>query len=389
MKVCVKNSAETEIIIKMRKFNIIQNPIGTGRGWFSIFPFKLSELYDFEEMKWCLKKEESLVLARINIGEYNQMEIPDKALKNFQNIMQFFRKYEKKVILRFVYDETGQGLINEPSSLRIILEHIRQVGSIMEKNSDIILTTQGTFVGSWGEMHTSRYINKENIADVIIALYTATNGTVRMAVRRPSQHRELRSELSARRLPVDEIMSMVSIYDDALMASVDDYGTFDLSDIGADKNYVAKIGESLPVGGEAVNANIENDGQKAILYLKKLHISYLNSQYDLQVLDKWKSEQMSTGISVYDYITKNLGAVLQIRKIKEDIIGKYIRVIIANTGFAALYQDAYLVISNEDGRIVFQSETLKGLQSETDIDVLVKKNILPSNKILNIMILYN
>ncbi len=48
-----------------------------------------------------------------------------------------------------------------------------------------------------------------------------------MAVRRPSQHRALRSELSARRLPVDEIMSMVSIYDDALMASVDDYGTFD------------------------------------------------------------------------------------------------------------------------------------------------------------------
>lgn len=377
------------IIIKMRKFNIIQNPIGAGRGWFSIFPFKLSQSYDFEEMKWCLKKEESLVLARINIGEYNQMEIPDKALKNFQNIMQFFRKYEKKIILRFVYDETGQGLINEPSSLRIILEHIRQVGSIMEENSDIILTTQGTFVGSWGEMHTSRYINKENIADVIIALYKATNGTVRMAVRRPSQHRELHSELSARRLPVDEIMSMVGIYDDALMASVDDYGTFDLSDIEADKNYVAKVAQNLPVGGEAVNANIENDGQKAILYLKKLHISYLNSQYDLQVLDKWKNEQMPTGISIYDYITKNLGAVLQIRKIKEDIIGKYVRITVVNTGFAALYQDAYLIISNEEGSMVFQSKTLKFLQSEADIDILVEKSTLPAGEILNITILYN
>ena len=373
------------IIIKMRKFNIIQNPIGAGRGWFSIFPFKLSQSYDFEEMKWCLKKEESLVLARINISEYNQMEIPDKALKNFQNIMQFFRKYEKKVILRFVYDETGQGLINEPSSLRIILGHIRQVGSIMEENSDIILTTQGTFVGSWGEMHTSRYINKENIADVIIALYKATNGTVRMAVRRPSQHRELQS---ARRLPVDEIMSMVGIYDDALMASVDDYGTFDLSDIEADKNYVAKAAQNLPVGGEAVNANIENDGQKAILYLKKLHISYLNSQYDLQVLDKWKNEQMPTGTSIYDYITKNLGAVLQIRKIKEDIIGKYVRITVVNTGFAALYQDAYLIISNEEGSMVFQSKTLKFLQSEADIDILVEKSTLPASKILNVTILY-
>lgn len=373
----------------MRKFNIIQNSIGAGRGWFSIFPFQLSKSYDFEEMKWCLKKEESLVLARINIGEYNQVKIPDEALKNFQSIMQFFRKYEKKVILRFVYDETGQGLINEPSSLRIILEHIKQVGLIMEKNSDIILTTQGTFVGSWGEMHTSRYINKENIADVIVALYKATNGTIRMAVRRPSQHRELRSELRARRLPVDEIMSMVGIYDDALMASVDDYGTFDLSDIGADKDYVAKVSQNLPVGGETVNANIENDGQKAILNLKKLHISYLNSQYDLQVLDKWKNEQMSTGINVYDYITKNLGAVLQICKIKEDIIGKYVRITVANTGFAALYQDAYLVVSNEDGSMIFQSNTLKFLQSDASIDILVEKNILSSNKILNITILYS
>ena len=145
----------------------------------------------------------------------------------------------------------------------------------------------------------------------------------------------------------------------------------------------------MPVGGEAVNANIENDGQKAIFYLKKLHISYLNSQYDLQVLDKWKNEQMPTGISIYDYITKNLGAVLQIRKIKEDIIGKYVRITVVNTGFAALYQDAYLIISNEEGSMVFQSKTLKFLQSEADIDILVEKSTLPAGEILNITILYN
>ena len=82
---------------------------------------------------------------------------------------------------------------------------------------------------------------------------------------------------------------------------------------------------------------------------------------------------MPTGISVYDYITKNLGAVLQIRKIKEDIIGKYVRITVANTGFAALYQDAYLIVSNEDGSILFQSETLKCLQSEDNIDILIEK----------------
>ncbi len=42
------------------------------------------------------KKEESLVLARINIGEYNQMKIPDKALKKLSKHYAVFRKYEKK-----------------------------------------------------------------------------------------------------------------------------------------------------------------------------------------------------------------------------------------------------------------------------------------------------
>lgn len=377
------------MFIKMRKFNIIQNSIGAGRGWFSIFPFKLSESYDFEEMRWCLKKEESLVLARINIGEYNQVEIPDTALKNFEKIMEFFRKYEKKIILRFVYDETGQGLINEPSSLKIVLEHIRQTAPIMEKNSDIILTTQGIFVGSWGEMHTSRYINPENIADIIIALYKATNGKIKMAVRRPSQHRDLYNELNVRRLPTDEIMSMVGIYDDALMASVDDYGTFDLSDIGADKNYVAQVAKISPVGGETVNANIENDGQNAIINLKKLHISYLNSQYDSQVLDKWKNEMMPAKISVYDYITQNLGAFLNISKVKEDIIGKYVRITVANTGFAALYQDAWIVINNKEGSTIVQSDTLKCLQSDVSMEILIEKNKLPHDGLFDVTILYD
>ncbi len=80
--------------------------------------------------------------------------------------------------MRFVYDETGQGLINELSSLRIILEHINQVGTIMEKIVILYLQHKEP-LWAVGEMHTSRYINKENIADVIIALYKATNGRVK------------------------------------------------------------------------------------------------------------------------------------------------------------------------------------------------------------------
>ena len=40
------------------------------RGWYSIYPFTLPERPDFEELQWCLKKQESLCLVRVCIGNY-------------------------------------------------------------------------------------------------------------------------------------------------------------------------------------------------------------------------------------------------------------------------------------------------------------------------------
>ena len=94
------------------------------RGWYSIFPFILSRTVDYGELRWSLKDDENLVLARIDINEFKETPISEEALVNLQKMFDFFRQYNKEIILRFVYDTDGNGLMNEPQSVSIIKNHM-------------------------------------------------------------------------------------------------------------------------------------------------------------------------------------------------------------------------------------------------------------------------
>lgn len=69
-------------------------------------------------------------------------------------------------------------------------------------------------------------------------------------------------------------------------------------------------------GGEAVNDNVYNDGANAQEYLRKLHVTYLNSQYDDKVLNKWKD------CGIYEKISRSLGYCINIESIKTTFTGK-------------------------------------------------------------------
>ena len=119
---------------KLEKYglSLLCTEYNPSRGWYNIFPFRLKKDYDFEA-----------------IGQIN-------------DILEFFKKYDREVILRFVYDEDGKGLENEPDSINLVKRHISQIGEAVLPFKSNILTMQGALIGSWGEMHTSRY------ADIMI-----------------------------------------------------------------------------------------------------------------------------------------------------------------------------------------------------------------------------
>lgn len=323
--------------------------VSPSRGWYSIFPFVLSEKVDFEELKWSLKSDEVLVLARINLNEFKASPISDEALENIKCIFNFFRKHQKEVILRFTYDVEGKGLMNEPESIKIIKEHIAQLGPVVADNSDVIYTMQGTFTGSWGEMHTSRYDNDTDVPDLIIRLFEATSGKVRLSLRKVSHVKALITFLDTILYEKKkELLALTGLYDDAILASDNDLGTFNPEKVEEDLRLLGELACFSCIGGECVNDNPLNDGAAVIEGLKKRNVTYLNSQYDGAVLSKWKRQSSGCGDeTVYDYVTKHLGYRFEYVGIKAGVFSGNAVISVKNTGFAPFYGSVVMRVQTE------------------------------------------
>lgn len=344
---------------KLEKYglSLLCTEYNPSRGWYNIFPFRLKKDYDFEELKWSLKKNEGIVLARICIGDFKDRELDEKAIGQINDILGFFKKYDREVILRFVYDEDGKGLENEPDSINLVKRHISQIGEAVLAFKSNILTMQGALIGSWGEMHTSRYADIMSVRILMAAMYEAVKGAIPLAVRTPAQHAALD----------DNTAKITGFFNDALMASQTDFGTFSSDSDKRDEEY-RYVDECLKngvlCGGEAVNDNVYNDGANAQEYLRKLHVTYLNSQYDDKVLNKWKD------CGIYEKISRSLGYCVDIESIKTTFTGK-INFTIKNIGYASLKQNFCLVISCGDKD--FTSDVIRGLEPGQSVNVRFDK----------------
>lgn len=346
-----KNQFTNKIVLKKCSTASV-NP---ARGWYSLFPFTLPENPDFNALTCCLNPAERLALVRICIGNYQNAPLDENALTLFQEILAFFAAHQKEMILRIVYDDAGNGLQKEPSSLSLIKLHMEQLGAIIQTFSAHIYTTQGIFIGSWGEMHTSRFLSSREIAELIFCFYTATAGSVHMAVRTPVQLRGLETELSSLAATEirSDILSLTGLYNDAITASETDYGTYGSADSSfytkswnrnAELQFQQTRCQTVYNGGEVVNPNPYNDTKCAISTLRTMHISYLNSQYDRAVLEKWKTQE-----NTLEYISDHLGYCLLLYRAElEKKEHAMLNIFIRNTGFASLYEHVRLHLSAKD-----------------------------------------
>ena len=159
----------------------IKNP---GRGWYRIYTYDLAqELPEF----YIACEEETIALLLIDIGAFKNEHIPESALVYLEKILGFFKKNEKKVILRPVYDTTGHGMEREPGTLQIVKEHMQQLGEVIERYAENILVVQGIMVGDWGEMHGSKFLSDKHLKELTKEYITAMNQSCYLAVRTPRQ----------------------------------------------------------------------------------------------------------------------------------------------------------------------------------------------------------
>lgn len=342
--------------------DVISNPY---RGWFSLHIFDLSEEPDFREMEKKLNSFDTLVLILADIGAYRESRLGEKEFKRLENILNFFIKKNKDIILRVAYDHEGKGMEREPYSFRTVLEHAEQIAGFVGDHSEDIFIYQGLLVGSWGEMHSSRFLSEEKLRELCLRFEEKIKNKVYMAVRKPVQWRLLRVKPRPGRGADTEGLG---IFNDGMFGSDSDLGTFDPSCKDAEKwcsawnrsletEFTGMIGKSVPIGGEALFGEAFqklHDSQYYIQDLKEQNITYLNRYHDIRLMEYWKSSKYAgkglfSGKSVFDYIEAHLGyrfVVINAEVLKEKDRTS-VSVTIENTGFANLYIDAKLYIEYE------------------------------------------
>ena len=329
----------------------LQNP---SCGWYRIYPFAIEENPDFEELYWCLCAEERIVLVLADIGAFRSCDLTKDALDNLAAILEFFAAHEKDIILRVTYDREGRGMEREPDFLNTVIGHMRQLGAVIRSFQEQILLVQGMLVGSWGEMHDSKFLSQERLKR-LMHVWREALGEIAIAVRTPQQWRLLHSEEAA---PGGDT---IGIFNDGMFGSPDHLGTF-----GRQKReeagwsgqwcrdeemvFIGKIASFVPYGGEAVGQSLDLPFREMAEEMRRTHVSYLNSMHDVQRLGQWKEAKWEEpgiwrGKRVYDYIGCHLGYRFVVREARlEGRKAPFLKIRIENTGFFPLQEEAELLL---------------------------------------------
>lgn len=343
---------------------ILENPF---RGFLNMRGFSLSEADPDEVVRLTRRYIDAgtypLMLIEINLKNYAGADLSENALRQLDSILSELSDAKRQVILRFLYDWDGQAMETEPENVEQILAHMEQVAPVVNRYEAAVFIVQGTFAGNWGEMHHSKFSSHEYNRLLMTHLAGVISPPIFLAARTPSQLRgiTLTREIIA---PEDafggSLGARLGLFNDGMLGSESDLGTYDDSpntdtvepeDKGTREEEIAfqsALCQFVPNGGEAVLDNPCNDLENALRDLAAMHISYLSSEHDTAVLNKWKDsiyhgEDCFDGMSGFAYIDAHLGYryVLTDSAMTHDPFepsSTELSFAIQNTGFAPSYR---------------------------------------------------
>ena len=175
----------------------------------------------------------------------------------------------------------------------------------------------------------------------------------------------------------------MGLFDDAIFGSENHLGTFgtkarecaawDEAWYKADELiFEEELCQTAPNGGEAICGEqylSQETSASTVETLRKMHISYLNKEYDKKLLGiwtewKWDGADAWQGSSLYDYIESHLGYRFLVKDVKMSLPtsaneqNATLILEIENVGFANFYEEAEVILELEgdsgkvDGKIL-------------------------------------
>lgn len=377
----------------------LNNP---NRGFYHMHGFIISdEETDYREnvaYRYCRDQETALTLVEINLQKYRSGDISEAGLTNIDKLLTTLESIDKQLILRFCYDWDGVNEQVEPERLEIILRHMEQVGPLLREHKDAIFTLQGLFIGNWGEMNGTRYTGNDELQALARQLAEVTDESTFLAVRMPAHWRRITGIANAEEVCRGDgsLASRLGLFNDGMLGSWSDYGTYgDQSQAvhGAftywnreeELAFQDVLCTLVPIGGEVIVNNEYNDFENAVQDMAVMHVTYINRDYDTEVLHKWAlsvydGEGCFNGVDGLSYMERHLGYRLLIQNVelgydfKEDVLS--VDITMQNVGFAPLYQEAdlWIHLCDQEGSTLHSykiDQDIRDLTGGTNADTLL------------------
>lgn len=298
------------------------------QGFYHIIGYTLSDDYVPTTANYYT---DSLALLEINLKNYRTTEISEQGLSQLDDILTSWSQSPAgtKLILRFLYDWDGLALTTEPESLELIMTHMDQISTTVNNHCDTVYIMQGIFIGNWGEMHHSHFMDDTSVKTLIHHLHRVIDPSIYLSVRTPSHWRMINNLYDLpEKFPAfgadDSLIGRLGLFNDGMLGSESDLGTYgntarrdalSTSYRGTRKEELAfqnQLCQYVPNGGEVIYNHNLSELETSVSALRTMHVSYLNADYDCRVLEKWRStvwtgKDSFYGCDGYLYMQSHLG----------------------------------------------------------------------------------
>ncbi len=340
-------------------------------GWYHIYSYELKDNMVGPMEKLAEKHVHERDNCRLALLEFNLMNyreqtaLSDDAIDELDLVLSIWSETDVNLIVRFLYDWDGNAALTEPENFYTIVGHLNQTAVVVNDYYPSVYIVQGAFIGDYGEMHDSRFNDNDSIAALLSYMKTAFDDRFYFAVRTPAMIRLCAGQAEPA-VPGDALnrtaVGRIGLFNDAILGSETDLGTYaeeepkdpeDFTQLRTRNDEIEFLKTQclyVPNGGEVINNSEMNDFENAAIELSMTHVSYLNAEYDDEVITKWQDGVYETddpyyGLSHYDYIGRHLGYRFVIRGASyfnpEGFLDSNAKLTlrVENTGFSNCYRD--------------------------------------------------
>lgn len=312
--------------------------------------------------------KQTLYLHVYYLTDYVSSDIPQAFIDRMQLNFNTLRVSGAKCIVRFSYkssaDDSAKPWDATPESVN---RHIDQVAPVLCANADVILGFEAGFIGVWGEWYYTTGFPMDPDTDaewaprweVLNHMLASFPQDRQIALRTPGYKMQYLRQMGYGTEPLNESTAhkgtapaRISAHNDCFLSSSNDVGTYNTTQ---ERAFWQADTRFTLMGGETCMLCGLSDKDNAIAEMERYHWTYLNRNYNGDIINKWRNS------GALDEITCRLGYRIVM---EEAYFGsnpragqKYqIRLTMHNAGFAAMQnpRDVELIFARDDEKYVYK-----------------------------------